>query len=452
MGIPVTMLVLAEIFSLALPQFLLHASAAAADINCTLIVPPQPLTAQGLATPYELAAIGPGQGPCNEANKKQAAFVQGAIFDPNTNQISIYNPLVVNAGQQPAVAPVVPKLPAGAVVGLWFGFNGTNLTLRGQNLQDSGCVNGLRGSIFGQVSYCNAPAFFTAVNPAIQAGKIVPPALGTGKDGNICPTVRDFTVVDMDPSDNVDTAYLIDNMGRTAQMTTANAAALAGATVQTNASDNRLASVALDGALGCTPWTAPDLADPGHNLPAQPLNELLAAAQPTGSTALVPAGDPMVKVNNNLNLTKLNLYRAGVDQPQVQTLNQASTLTYCQNLLAVAPQRIIDDSAFTVLKPTIDPMLANSLFTFMAQRFNTTWGANGLNCQQLVGQPSPLQLLKNGRGVVIDAILRKVGANGHADNQDTTTTDDPTANQDTTTMDNQTADNTQQDTTSDQTP
>jgi hypothetical protein len=109
---------------------------AAVNPNCTLIVPANPLSAQGLATPYRLTATDPANGPCNEANNNQTAFVQGAVLNPRTGQISIYNPLVVDAGTQPAVAPVVPKLPAGAVVAVWFGFNGTTLTLAGadQNL------------------------------------------------------------------------------------------------------------------------------------------------------------------------------------------------------------------------------------------------------------------------------------------------------------------------------
>jgi len=108
-----------------------NAADAAVNPNCTLIVPASPLTAQGLATPYQLTATNPADGPCNEANAGQTAFVQGAVIDPATGQISVYNPLVVDAGTQPAAAPVVPALPAGGVVALWFGFNGNTLTLAG---------------------------------------------------------------------------------------------------------------------------------------------------------------------------------------------------------------------------------------------------------------------------------------------------------------------------------
>src|SRR5581483_8684579 len=50
---------------------------AAVNPNCTLIVPANPLSAQGLATPYQLTATDPANGPCNEANNNQTAFVQG---------------------------------------------------------------------------------------------------------------------------------------------------------------------------------------------------------------------------------------------------------------------------------------------------------------------------------------------------------------------------------------
>src|SRR5438874_11724793 len=108
-----------------LPHIGSHA-AQAVNGDCTLIVPAQPLTAQGLATPYQLVATDPANGPCNEANKAQAAFVQGAVIDTATGQISIYNPLVIDQGTRPAAAPIVPKLPTNGVVALWFGFNGNN--------------------------------------------------------------------------------------------------------------------------------------------------------------------------------------------------------------------------------------------------------------------------------------------------------------------------------------
>ncbi|OLB64481.1 MAG: hypothetical protein AUI10_10940 [Actinobacteria bacterium 13_2_20CM_2_72_6] len=193
--------------------------------NCTLVVPADPLSAKGLATPYQLVATDRRKGACHESVADQAAFVEAAILDPATGAVSVYHPLVTDGERRPAADPVTPKLPAGAVVGIWFGYNGDTLTLRGANrstLTGAKCVNGLGRSLFGQYAYCNAVAWFQAANAAITAKKLVVPATGTGKDGLPCPTVRDFSVVDQDMSDNVVSSYLIVGDGRTAPNTADN--------------------------------------------------------------------------------------------------------------------------------------------------------------------------------------------------------------------------------------
>src|SRR6266704_2254398 len=366
-----------------------HLGSHAADTvngDCMLAVPAQPLSAGGLATPYQLVATDPANGPCNEANAAQSAFVQAAVIDPATGKIAVYNPLVIDQGTQPAAAPVVPTLPNGGIVGIWFGSNGNTLTLQGTNngLQDGNCVNGVADSIFGQFSYCNAPAFFQTANQAIQAGKLVSPPLGVALDGQPCPTTRDFSIVDQDPSDNVTTTYLVMASGQTAQDTQANTAAL-GSQVQKNGSDERLLTL-VDAAIGCTPWMAPDLANPGHMVTALPLNELQAAISQGMPVALVPNADPMVLVNNQPDLAKLNAYRAGVDQPFSPDAQTSRTRTFCQHLLHIAPGRLLLDEPLTRQAPSADPAVANSLFTFLAQRFVTTYEANGLNCMKRLNQ------------------------------------------------------------------
>ncbi|MBV8694771.1 MAG: hypothetical protein JO125_12280 [Chloroflexi bacterium] len=417
-GIGVTLIIIlaALAFFVVLPRLGTHA-ADAVNMDCKLIVPPNPLTAQGLATPYQLVAANKDNGPCHEANPNQAAFVQAAAIDPATGKISVYDPLVIDKGTMPAAAPVVPQLPQGAVVGIWFGFNGNNLTLKNNqgSLQQGNCVNGVNGSIFGQFAYCNAPAFFQAANQAIQAGKLAIPALGMAKDGKPCPSVRDFSIVDQDQSDNVTTVYLVAANGQTAQMNAANAAAMQNTQAQVNGSDNRLLAIAVDGALGCTPMMAPDLANPGNMTTALPLNELQAAAQQAAPIALVPAGDPMVLLNNDANLGKLNAYRAGVDQPAAQNLDMASTTTYCQNLATVAPQRLALDMNLTQNSPSPNAAMANNLFTFLAQRFATTFGPNGLNCTGLLHMDSPITVQRDGNGVAISAKINGAqnGNNGN---------------------------------------
>src|SRR5947209_2463844 len=327
LSVPIVLtLIAAGVF--VLPHWGTHA--AALNLDCALIVPPNPLSAQGLATPYQLVATNPANGPCNEVNATQAAFVQGAVLDPATGQVSVYNPLVIDQGTQPAVAPVVPQLPARAIVALWFGSNGNTLTLQDSNgsLAQGHCVNGIRGSIFGQFAYCNAPAFFAVANFLMRVGKLAPSALGMANDGQPCPTVRDFSVVDMDQSDNVTTTYLVTADGHVAQNTAANRTALQNIQTAKNASDNRLLAVALDTALGCTPWMAPDLADPGNSVPALPLNELQAAAHQAAPVSLVLWGDPMVLVNGQPNLSKSDAYRVGVLQGRAPLASSMPT-AYC---------------------------------------------------------------------------------------------------------------------------
>lgn len=428
-GVGVTVLVamIAVGVFAVLPQFSSHA--ANPNPNCTIVIPPNPLSAQGLATPYQLVATDPAQGPCNEANTAQSAFVQADIIDPATGKISTYEPLVIDKGTTPAVAPTVPVLPANAVVALWFGFNGTTLTQLQNNARTRGhgghhfsrlnmqggtngnCVPGTPGSPFGQFSYCNAPNFFRAANAAIQNGQLTVPALGTGSNGQACPSVRSFTIVDMDQSDNVQTTYLVTANGQTAQFSAANQAQLANATTIGNPSDNALVSKILDPAFGCTPWTVPDLANNNNLVPTLATDELQAAAFQAAPIALVPGGDEMTLVNGNPSLTKTNLYRAGVDQTPAASLTgnaatDANTTTYCQNIIANQLPFLQNNMALLQNVASPDGGAATSnLFTFLANRLNASLGNGGLNCTGLLNIQNPVTLTTNGNGVVTAATI-----------------------------------------------
>jgi hypothetical protein len=377
--------------------------------NCTIIVPDAPLTAAGLATPYQLTATNPADGDCHETNTSSSAFVQAAILDPATGQISIYNPLVIDQNTAPAAGatPIPPVLPDNAIVALWFGFNGDNLVQQGASpgvLEASGCVNGLPNNVFGQYSYCNAPAFFRAANRAIRRGQLHVPRLGTAIDGLPCPSVRDFFVVDQDQSDNLPVTYLISASGELAQNTAANAQALPGATVLGNPSDNGLVDRFLDPDLGCTPWKAKDLADPGQVVPGLALNELQSRAQRRSPVALIPAGDPMaLDADGTVDLAKVNAYRRGVDQPEVRRYWQADTARYCRHMLRIAPARLLLDQALLLSKPSPVSDAANSMFTFMAQRFSASYDI--LGCGDLVNIPDPISLTQDENGVAVSATI-----------------------------------------------
>lgn len=389
-------------------------AAAAVNLNCSIIIPANPLSAQGLATPYQLTATNPADGPCNEANANQSAFVQAVILDPATGKMSAYEPLVIDKGTQPAIKPTAPQLPANAVVALWFGDNGNilkqvrsharvNMAAAG-NVAGANCVNGVGASLFGQFSYCNAVAFFQTANRLIAAGKITVPALGTAKDGKPCPSTRDFSIVDQDQSDNVQTQYLVTANGQTAQLSPANQAKLANATTIGNPSDNALVSRIVDPVIGCQAWQIPDLVS-GNMTATLPTNELQAAAHQQAPVALIPAGDPMVLNNNQPDLTKVNAYRRGVDQTPAGSLAGASTTTYCQNLVKVALPRLTDEMAMLQNASSPDPAAANNLFTFLANRLNATFGAGNLNCTGLLKVQNPVTLTTDANGVVTAATI-----------------------------------------------
>jgi len=407
------------------------------DGQCTLMVPDAPLSAVGLASLYVLGGAG-----CDETNPSTAVFVEAAIYHPSTGTIDLYTPIVVNAADPvPAIAPIVPRLARDDVVGIWFGSNSNSITLincphwwhdadagatpwpgldgthrgtgssSGSGVQDGNCVNGgaTRTGVFGQVAFCNAVAFFAAVNHGIAQNRIVIPPLTHGTSGQPCPSTRSFSIVDQDQSDNVLTSYLIvprknGAPSRIAQGTVTNRALFGNATEVDNGSDNRLLGDFVNPALGCTTWTTTDLADPSgrSRRNSQALNEIQAAAYATAPIALVPGGNPMVvDLNGNPNLDKLNAYRAGVDQPRVPALADASTTTYCHNLKDYGLTTIVTQRQWTRLGSSPDTTVGNNLFTFLAARFSATW--QNLNCQTLTTLVNPVVPVLDSNGVCVGA-------------------------------------------------
>ncbi len=379
-----------------------------AGVSCRLTVPARPLTARGLATPWQLS----GEG-CSMANPQTRAFVQATIIS-RSGALSVYEPLVIDQGADPAAAPVVPALPDGAVVTIDVGFNGDNLTLVPARLGRRGgdafplrwrrgnCVNGLGGSIFGQVSYCNAGPFYRAANAAIAAGTLKIPAVGTASDGQPCPTTRSFTMVDQDQSDNVTTTYLLTASGQTAQRTAASTAQLAGAVRIGNGSDNALLDNFIDPALGCTPFTVPDLTDPGTMGTSQALDELQAAAAQRAPVALVPVNDPMTQVNGEFSIAKTNLYRAGFDQPPLPAGSRAAqnAQSYCQDLMTTQVASLQRDQPAFTAAPPADPAVGSNLFTFLAARLSGSF--DNLGCASF-GMANPVTLTLDSNGVATAA-------------------------------------------------
>ncbi|KAG6369165.1 hypothetical protein JVT61DRAFT_1393 [Boletus reticuloceps] len=440
--------------------------------NCQLQVPANPLTAQGLATPYVLTG-------CNQLDfANQGAFVEAAILDPATGNIQIYSPLVINAGMTPVgngtgasptasgttssmptptgtnvstttpsmvasstttsdqaaptmaqrqaastgfyIPPIVPTIPNNAVVGLWFGSNAASVTLTGST---DGCVNGLGNSVFGQFAFCNGQAWFNAAKAAVSQGLVKIPAPGAGSSGQACPTTHDFRVVDQDQSDNVVTTYLLIGNNTLSQNTPANNKANPNAAVLSNASDNALITQFIDPALGCAPYQNPCTTCPTGQSPALATDELLAFFFPPASgPALVPLNNPMVLVNGQPSLPKVNLYRDGTGQPHADN-NNASAVTYCQQI-AQSGIFINQNQQLFTNAGSPAPDMANNLFTFLAMRFSASFGpapgacsppphvfsmpltqSVGLGCTGLLNVANPVDLTMDGNGVVTAATI-----------------------------------------------
>ena len=400
-------------------------AAANANMNCELVVPAHPETAAGLASPYLLTGPGgesPAASGCEQSNPNLQAFVQATILNPATGRLWVYEPLVTTLGSPPAVAPVVPKLPKGAVINLMVGFNGNNLQLVGalaNTLSQARCVDGLNGSLFGQVSYCNSVAFYAAADQDISEGKLQIPGNGTSPvTGQPCPTTRSFDLVDQDPSDNVTTQYLLTADGETAQDNAASAADLPGAMAISNGSDNRLLDNFVLPALGCAPFTAPDISNGGQPGTSQTLDELSAAANQREPIALVPENDPMTLVNGQLSQWKTDLYRMGVGQPLViggtqepfnQSLDggqQADTpANFCANMLNTQSAFIAASQARFTATASPVPAMGNNLFTFMAARLSASFA--NLGCAGF-GLRNTVNLGQDGQGVATSAAFSLV--------------------------------------------
>ena len=400
------------------------AAAAADNTDCDIIVPANPLSAQGLATPYQLTGpngTSPADSGCNMANAAAlGAFVQATILNPRTGALSVYNPLVITQGTTPAVAPVVPKLPRDAIVTIDFGFNGDE--------PDPGRRDAQRaapGPLRQRPRIALRPAVVLQRHRLLPRGvhadglraaaRAVPGDLGQDRadrgplgTGRACPNVRNFDMIDQDQSDNVTSVYLLNPAtGQTAQDTAANEAGMTGTQALVNGSDNALVDKFMDPVLGCTPFMAPDLANNNTPATSQALDELLPPRRGTQPRvpALVPENDPMVlDANGNLDPAKTNLYRAEVGQPAISRQNDRwdSPANYCQNMINIQGPFLAANQAVFAAGPSPVPDVGNNLFTFLANRLLQSF--DNLGCKNF-GLTNPIQVVTDGNGAATSATI-----------------------------------------------
>jgi len=372
-----------------------NADQAAASMNCTVSVPANPLTSAGLASPWVLG------DSCTWANGgTEGVFVEATILSPG-GQLQVYDPLVINQGTTPAVAPTPPTIAAGSQVIISAGFNGNALALVGAGAAQGNCIDAFGNSLINQTPQCNAANFYRLANAEIARGTLTVPPTGTGKDGQACQTTRDFGLIDQDQSDNVVASYLFDPAtGQTAQATATNKANAAAATIESNGSDNGLLNNFVDVALGCTPFTAPNTTNPNGTSGSQALDELSARANQKGTIALLPVNDPQLLVGGQFSVGKTNTYRIETDQRPLFTSAQQNAARYCQNMVNIQAPRLKLDAAMETGTASPVPALGNNLANFLAARLSASFG--NLNCQNF-GLTNPVTLTLDGNGVATGA-------------------------------------------------
>jgi hypothetical protein len=405
----------------AAPSMTPPATALTTSANCDIIVPANPLTAQGLATPYQLTGTAgqtPAESGCEMTNAaKLGAFVQATILDPATGALSVYDPLVVTQGTRPAVVPSVPKIPADAVVTIDFAFNGKDLFQVGATpttLADANCVNGQAGSIFGQVSFCNGVNFFNAVKNDERQGLLTVPSPGTSDKiipsgggigtGTVCPVTRNFEAAGQDSGDNVTTDYLLNPVtGQTAQDTTSNAGNMAGPTLVQGRSDTTLLDRYLDPLLGCTPFQAPDLANNDVPTTSQALDEILSGAYQPKIAALVPESAAMVRNGDDeFDAAKTDMYREELGQAPISGQNNKTSdpEMYCQNLVDIQTPFLTANQQLLATAQSPATAVGDNLLTFMANELAMSF--TDLGCQQF-RLTNPVSVKRNGAGAAVGA-------------------------------------------------
>jgi len=365
-----------------------QAGSANSNTTCDIIVPANPLSAQGLATPYQLTGPNgttPAQSGCEMSNgAKLGAFVQATILDPATGTLSVYEPLVITRGTKPDTPSTrldPPVIPADAVVTIDFGFNGTDLVQVGATattLAAARCVHGAAGPAFGQASSCNGTTFFNAVRQAERKGLLKVPSPGTssaivasGGDlgtGRSCPVISNFEVAGLAPGESVTTSYLLNPLtGQTAPDSTTYLGYIAGATLLHGNSANAVLDQYIDPILGCAPFEAPDLSNASVPTFSEALDEIAAAAYQPKTAALAPGSD---------------------------------TATYCQNLVNLQTPFLAANQKLLASGQSPVTATADNLLTFLANDLSGSFSR--LGCQEF-HLTNPVTLKRNGAGAVIAA-------------------------------------------------
>ncbi|KAJ3395037.1 hypothetical protein HDU84_004495 [Entophlyctis sp. JEL0112] len=322
------------------------------------------------------------------------------MFDPATNSLYAYVPLIINAGAKNFVPAAAPKfyIPNPSTV-MYMGCGTNAVTTTLQDNQNGAGLALANCTVSGLVQYagCNGPNFYGAVKAALAAGTYKAPALALSPVNNrLCYTDFSCAMTDMDPQDNAPSIYLLSKNLVVAQATFANLAnpqftVAQGAMNVTIGSDMVVQNVVYDTALQCADFTIPSAID-GLLLNTMGNTNIFAIANDLNAhenrVCVVPLNDAFVTATGtytavdtqpgSMAFTKMNEKRVltGLDPITSIAIATQSAKIYCARFLAYSSDVIFN--AFHLVEFTAAMPVANNMATFMTQRFVASWA--GLGC------------------------------------------------------------------------
>ena len=362
-------------------------TSSAVNTDCDIIVPAHPLTAKGLATPYQLtghADSSPGASGCQMINSvKLGAFVQATILDTRTGALSVYDPLVVTKGTRPAVAP------GGAEAAQPRRHHHRHRLQRRDpppGRRDAGRAP--PGPLHRRRTGLALRAGVVLQRPRLLQGGLRPRALraaghpvrrdfqedgrdrGRAGNGPGLPDRAQLLMVDQDPSDNVTTAYLLNPAtGRTAQATAADKGAHAARQDAGQRQRQRPHRQLPRPGARLHPVGSARPGEPRRDDHVPGARRVARRRYEPKNAALIPENDGMVTdIGGNIDLAKANLYRSEIGQPLVNKRTQASSSPqmFCQNLINIQTPFLAANERVLAAAPSPVPTAGDTLYTFLA--------------------------------------------------------------------------------------
>ena len=362
---------------------------------CGLIVPENPLSYQGLNTPYILKSFTGNAADCSVLDQRTTVFVEIVIFDISASTFYIYNPLVVNRLKQIKIYDEIPQLPDQNIVGIWFGSNGVTFKLIDSNnsLHFGDCIDGYNGSIFGNFAYCNARIFFTTISKY----RISIPNIGKTVNGFTCLTTRSFEFNEQYQISNVISSYIVLNSYKIVMKTIKNLSIFKPLFIIISKSNGYILNNYISIATGCTIFAGYDFTEQFIMKTSMILNEIYASLDV--EQVFIPSTHPSVTIDGVPNLNKLNLYRIGLNQSTVSEIDYNDSRLYCDGIYKKTPIFLYKHHDLLNNYITPDETLGNSLLNVMISRFLTSW--NTYNCTEVLKVEFPIKYLKDYNNVIV---------------------------------------------------